>query len=62
MASRTSKEAIKSDGDGINEIVFAIPSSGRQSKANLEAFESTFNAKQTFVAGRAHTFPAVVNF
>jgi uncharacterized protein (TIGR02452 family) len=43
MASRTAKEAIHSDGVGIDEIVFAIPGSGRQSKDNLEAFRSTFS-------------------
>lgn len=43
MASTTAKEAIKMDGAGIDEIVFAIPGSGRQSKANLEAFRSTFS-------------------
>lgn len=42
MASRTAKEAIALDGNGIKEIVFAIPSSGRQSKVNLEGFRSTF--------------------
>ncbi|TWU02909.1 TIGR02452 family protein [Stieleria varia] len=38
MASRTAKSAIEKDGGGIDEIVFAIPGKGRQSKANLDAF------------------------
>ncbi|EMI23169.1 TIGR02452 family protein [Rhodopirellula europaea] len=42
MASRTAKSAIESDGGDISEIVFAIPGTGRQSKANLDAFRETF--------------------
>ncbi|MCD0462302.1 TIGR02452 family protein [Roseiconus lacunae] len=42
MASRTAKSAIEKDGGGIDEIVFAIPGKGRQSKANLDAFRETF--------------------
>lgn len=42
MAAQTAQEAIQTDGAGINEIVFAIPSSGRQSQANLAAFRATF--------------------
>ncbi len=42
MASRTAKSAIEKDGGGIDEIVFAIPGKGRQSKANLDAFRDTF--------------------
>lgn len=42
MASRTAKSAIASDGGDISEIVFAIPGTGRQSKANLDAFRETF--------------------
>ncbi|QDV40647.1 hypothetical protein Enr13x_04810 [Stieleria neptunia] len=44
MASRTAKSAIEKDGGGIDEIVFAIPGKGRQSKANLDAFRDTFSA------------------
>lgn len=42
MASRTARSAIVEDGGGIDEIVFAIPGKGRQSKANLAAFHDTF--------------------
>lgn len=42
MASLTAKEAIEVDGKGIDEIIFAIPSSGRLSNANLQAFKATF--------------------
>ena len=42
MASRTAKSAIETDGGDISEIVFAIPGTGRQSKANLDAFRETF--------------------
>ena len=42
MAARTAKAAIGTDGAGINEIVFAIPGEGRQSKANLDAFREVF--------------------
>lgn len=42
MASETAREAIRTDGAGISEIVFAIPSKGRQSEANLEAFRLAF--------------------
>ncbi|TWU17880.1 TIGR02452 family protein [Allorhodopirellula heiligendammensis] len=42
MAARTAKAAIETDGDGIDEIVFAIPGKGRQSKANLDAFCEVF--------------------
>ena len=42
MASETAREAIRTDGAGISEIVFAIPGKGRQSRENLEAFKATF--------------------
>jgi len=42
MASETAREAIRSEGGGIIEIVFAIPGKGRQSKENLDAFRATF--------------------
>ena len=42
VAARTAKKAILSDGQGISNIVFAIPSKGRQSKANLLAFQAAF--------------------
>ncbi len=42
MASETAKKAIEKDGHGFDEIVFAIPAAGRQSKANLDAFRKTF--------------------
>lgn len=42
MAARTAKSAIGTDGAGIDEIVFAIPGKGRQSKANLDAFREVF--------------------
>jgi uncharacterized protein (TIGR02452 family) len=42
MASQTAQEAMRTDGAGIEEIVFAIPGTGRQSQANLEAFRATF--------------------
>lgn len=44
VASRTAKQAIQSDGGGIEEVVFAIPSSSRTSKTNLEAFQETFGS------------------
>lgn len=44
MASQTAKTAIDRFGGGFDEIVFAIPGKGRQSKANLEAFRVTFGA------------------
>lgn len=42
MASRTAKMAITQYGGGLNEIVFAIPGKGRQSKSNLSAFQAAF--------------------
>lgn len=42
MAARTAKSAIDTDGAGIDEIVFAIPGKGRQSKVNLDAFREVF--------------------
>lgn len=45
QASRAAKQAIARDGGGIDEIVFAIPGKGRQSKANLDAFRDTFNSR-----------------
>ena len=42
VASTTAKDAIESEGAGFEEIVFAIPGTGHQSKANLMAFERTF--------------------
>lgn len=44
MASQTAKLAIEVDGGGIDEVVFAIPSKGRQSKSNLAAFRETFDS------------------
>ena len=41
MASRTAKFAIERYGSAFERIVFAIPGSGRQSKANLDAFRDT---------------------
>ncbi|QEG39375.1 hypothetical protein UC8_13400 [Roseimaritima ulvae] len=43
MASRTAKSAIEKGGGGIDEIVFAIPGKGGQSKANLDAFCKAFS-------------------
>ena len=45
IASRSAKLANKKEGGGIDEIVFAIPAKGRQSKANLEAFRETFSTE-----------------
>ena len=42
MASQTANSAIEKDGGEIDEIVFAIPGKGRQSKANLDAFRDNF--------------------
>lgn len=42
MASRTAKMAIQSDGGGIDEIVFAIPAKGKQSRDNYECFKAAF--------------------
>ena len=47
MASRTAKSAIKQDGGGIDEIIFAIPGKGRQSKANLDVFRDTFSTQKS---------------
>ena len=47
MASRTAKLAIERDGGGIDEIVFAIPRKGRQSKANLDAFREAFSISKS---------------
>ena len=44
IASQTAKQAIESHGGGFERIVFAIPSKGRQSKANLKAFRQTFDS------------------
>lgn len=44
MASQTARQAIAKDGGGLAEIVFAIPSQGRQSQANLDAFRMTFES------------------
>lgn len=43
IASRTEKRAIQTDGGGITEVVFAIPSGGRQTLINLESFQETFS-------------------
>ena len=45
-ASQTARTAIASDGGGIDEIVFAIPGKGRQSKANLDAFRIAFDGRE----------------
>lgn len=42
MASITAKKAIQSDGGAIDEIVFAIPAKGKQSRVNFELFRETF--------------------
>ncbi len=42
MAAETALRAIRGEGGGFDEIVFAIPGSGRQSKANLATFRSVF--------------------
>jgi len=42
MASQTAKEAIQGSGGGFDKIVFAIPTSGRQSITNFKAFRATF--------------------
>ncbi len=44
MASETARKAIENDGRGFEEIVFAIPGTGRQSQANLDAFRKSFKA------------------
>lgn len=42
LASRTAQEAIESDGSGLNEIVFAIPTGDQKSRSNWAAFRRTF--------------------
>jgi hypothetical protein len=42
MASRTAKLAIQSDGGGVDEIIFAIPAKGKQSRVNYECFKAAF--------------------
>ena len=44
MSSQTAREAIDTDGGGIDRIVFAIPGKGRQSRENLHAFERTLES------------------
>ena len=43
QAARTVQSAIATDGGGIDEIVFAIPGTGRRSKLNLDAFRQAFH-------------------
>jgi uncharacterized protein (TIGR02452 family) len=45
MAAATAYRAIRSEGGGFDEIVFAIPGSDRQSKINLAAFRSVFRVR-----------------
>jgi len=42
MAAATAKLAIRRFGSSLDQIVFAIPGAGRQSKANLDAFLAEF--------------------
>ena len=44
MASRTADEAIQGYGRGIHQVVFAIPSKGKQSRRNLEVFGERFGS------------------
>lgn len=44
MAARTALRAIRSEGEGFDEVLFAIPGQGRQSRANLAAFRSVLPA------------------
>ncbi len=41
VSSRAARDALRSDGFGLEEVIFAIPGDGRQSAANLRAFQST---------------------
>ena len=42
VAASTAKRALQSHGIGLKEVVFAIPGTGKQSRHNLESFESVF--------------------
>lgn len=44
MAAATADRAVRREGGGFDEIVFAIPGPGRRSKTNLAAFRSVFRA------------------
>ncbi|MEL6104577.1 MAG: TIGR02452 family protein, partial [Planctomycetota bacterium] len=42
MAARTAAVAIRTHGQGLRRVVFAIPSKGKQSSRNLEVFRERF--------------------